>query len=75
MNGLEVREWLSNPTASIASNSAGSAPGSVLTSSSGGGFSFQQPLYSELLVDQTGTPILAETSTGVYDIIMTVQQI
>jgi hypothetical protein len=75
VNGLEVRELLSNPTATITASATSSGAGTVLTAGAGGATSFQPPLYSELLVDQTGTPILAETSTGVYDIIMTVQQI
>jgi hypothetical protein len=75
VNGLEVRELLQNPTGLISANATGAGSGTVLTAGPGGKTSFQQPLYSELLVDQTGTPILAELTAGGFDIIMTVQQL
>jgi hypothetical protein len=74
--GLLVRSLLSSPTAAIQTSATSSGSGTVLTAAADGAFSFQQPLYSELLVDQTGAPILAQfASGGPFDIIMTVQQL
>ena len=70
-NGVLIGQG-SNPIQAVSPSQAG-----YVLSSNGATTnpSFQSPVISELLVDQNGNPILAEFSTGTFDIIMVVHHL